>query len=50
MALNAGAALYVAGVASDIGDGLARARAAIANGSARQRLQQYVETTRALVA
>ncbi|WP_313204697.1 anthranilate phosphoribosyltransferase, partial [Stenotrophomonas sp.] len=32
VALNAGAALYVAGVASDIGDGLARARAAIANG------------------
>ncbi|HEL4114087.1 TPA: anthranilate phosphoribosyltransferase [Stenotrophomonas maltophilia] len=50
VALNAGAALYVAGVANDIGDGLARARAAIANGSARQRLQQYVETTRALVA
>lgn len=50
VALNAGAALYVAGVASDISDGLARARAAIANGSARQRLQQYVETTRALVA
>lgn len=50
VALNAGAALYVAGVASDIGDGLARARAAIANGSARQRLQQYVETTRALAA
>ncbi|KRG53460.1 anthranilate phosphoribosyltransferase [Stenotrophomonas maltophilia] len=50
VALNAGAALYVAGLASDIGDGLARARAAIANGSARQRLQQYVETTRALVA
>ncbi len=50
VALNAGAALYVAGVASDIGDGLARARAAIANGSARQRLQQYVATTRALVA
>lgn len=50
VALNAGAALYVAGVASDIGDGLARARAAIANGSARQRLQQYVDTTRALIA
>lgn len=50
VALNAGAALYVAGVASDIGDGLVRARAAIANGSARQRLQQYVDTTRALVA
>ncbi|MBK0025792.1 anthranilate phosphoribosyltransferase [Stenotrophomonas sp. S48] len=50
VALNAGAALYVAGVASDIGDGLALARAAIADGSARQRLQQYVDTTRALVA
>lgn len=50
VALNAGAALYVAGVASDIGDGLARARAAIANGSARQRLQHYVDITRALVA
>jgi len=50
VALNAGAALYVAGVASDIGDGLARARAALADGSARQRLQQYVQTTRALVA
>lgn len=50
VALNAGAALYVAGVASDIGDGLARARAAIANGSARLRLQQYVDTTRALIA
>ncbi|HYQ22987.1 anthranilate phosphoribosyltransferase [Stenotrophomonas sp.] len=50
VALNAGAALYVAGVASDIGDGLARARAAIADGSARGRLQQYVDTTRALVA
>lgn len=50
VALNAGAALYVAGVASDIGDGLARARAVIADGSARARLQQYVDTTRALVA
>lgn len=50
VALNAGAALYVAGVASDIGDGLVRARAVIADGSARARLQQYVDTTRALVA
>lgn len=50
VALNAGAALYVAGVASDISDGLARARAVIADGSARARLQQYVDTTRALVA
>jgi len=50
VALNAGAALYVAGVAGEIGDGLARARAVIADGSARARLQQYVDTTRALVA
>jgi len=48
VALNAGAALYVAGVAEDIGDGLARARAVIADGSARQRLQDYVAATRSL--
>jgi len=48
VALNAGAALYVAGVADDIGDGLARARAVIADGSARDRLQQYVDITRVL--
>jgi len=34
VALNAGAALYVAGVADSIADGLARARAGIADGSA----------------
>jgi len=45
VALNAGAALYVAGVASSIADGLARARAAIADGSARQRMQDYVDAT-----
>jgi anthranilate phosphoribosyltransferase len=48
VALNAGAALYVAGVASSIADGLARARAAIADGSARQRMQEYVDATRRL--
>ena len=48
VALNAGAALYVAGVAEDIADGLARARAVIADGSARQRLQDYVAATRSL--
>jgi len=47
VALNAGAALYVAGVASDIADGLARARAALADGSAAARLQQFVQATRA---
>lgn len=47
VALNAGAALYVAGVAIDIADGLARARAALADGSAAARLQQFVQATRA---
>jgi len=48
VALNAGAALYVAGIAEDLGDGLARARAVIADGSALKRLQQYVDITRVL--
>ncbi len=48
VAYNAGAALYAAGVAEDIRDGIARARAAIASGAARARLDAYVATTRAL--
>ena len=48
VALNAGAALYVGGVASSIADGLARAQAVIADGSARARLHAFVATTRQL--
>ena len=48
VALNAGAALYAAGIADSIADGLARARAALADGSARARMEQYVATSRAL--
>jgi anthranilate phosphoribosyltransferase len=48
VALNAGAALYTAGVATSIGDGLARAQAAIASGAARARLDAYVALTRRL--
>ena len=48
VALNAGAALYAAGVASDIADGIARARAAIASGAARAALERFVATTRRL--
>ena len=48
VALNAGAALYVAGVADSIADGLVRARAVIADGSARARMQQYVAASRML--
>ena len=48
VALNAGAALYVGGVADSIADGLARAQAVIADGSARARLDGFVATTRQL--
>ncbi|AAO28066.1 anthranilate phosphoribosyltransferase [Xylella fastidiosa subsp. fastidiosa] len=46
VALNAGAALYVAGVAQDIGHGVALAREVIFNGRARNILNQYVAFTR----
>lgn len=48
VALNAGAALYVAGVADSIGDGIARARQAIASGAAKARLDEFVAATREL--
>jgi len=48
VALNAGAALYVAGVADSIEDGIVRAREAITDGRAAARLQSFVETTRRL--
>jgi anthranilate phosphoribosyltransferase len=48
VALNAGAALYVAGVAASIADGLARARAVMASGAARAKLDEYVALTRKL--
>lgn len=48
VALNAGAALYVAGVAESIHDGIARARQTIASGAARERLDAFVAATREL--
>ena len=48
VAYNAGAALYVAGVADDIGDGIVRAREAIASGAALQRMHDFVALTRQL--
>ncbi|HEY1139739.1 MAG TPA: anthranilate phosphoribosyltransferase [Lysobacter sp.] len=48
VALNAGAALYVAGVAESVADGIVRARDAIASGAARAKLDQFVATTREL--
>jgi anthranilate phosphoribosyltransferase len=48
VALNAGAALYVAGVAGSVGEGIARAREALASGAARAKLDMFAETTRRL--
>jgi anthranilate phosphoribosyltransferase len=46
--LNAGAALYAAGVADSIGDGILRARAAISSGAAKRKLETFVATTQKL--
>ncbi|PLY40397.1 anthranilate phosphoribosyltransferase [Janthinobacterium sp. ROICE36] len=48
VALNAGTALYAAGVASSIEDGLARARAAVSSGAAIAKLDQFVQVTQQL--
>jgi anthranilate phosphoribosyltransferase len=46
--LNAGTALYAAGVAPSIREGIERARASIASGAAMRKLEEFVATTRAL--
>jgi len=46
--LNAGTALYAAGIAESIAEGIDRARAAIASGAARRKLDQFVATTQKL--
>ncbi|MFS2114531.1 anthranilate phosphoribosyltransferase [Herbaspirillum frisingense] len=46
--INAATALYAAGVAPSIADGLATARATIASGAARAKLDQFVQVTRQL--
>jgi anthranilate phosphoribosyltransferase len=48
VALNAGTALYAAGVASSIADGLEKARAAIASGAALAKMRQFVAVTQQL--
>ena len=48
VALNAGTALYAAGVAPSIAAGLALAREAIASGAARAKLDEFVRVTQAL--
>ncbi len=46
--LNAGTALYTAGVADSIADGILRARAAMASGEAKRKLDQFVALTQKL--
>ncbi|MBA2965698.1 MULTISPECIES: anthranilate phosphoribosyltransferase [Ramlibacter] len=46
--LNAGAALYAANVVTGIGEGIARAREALASGAARDRLERLVALSRQL--
>ena len=46
--LNAGAALYAANVAATVGEGIAKARAALESGAAKARLQQLVAITQTL--
>ena len=48
VALNAGTALYAAGVSDSIATGLALARETIASGAARAKLDQFVRVTRQL--
>ena len=45
--LNAGATLYVAGVAQDIASGVQMAKAAIASGAARKKLDTFIAATQA---
>jgi anthranilate phosphoribosyltransferase len=45
VALNAGAALYAANLAGSIGEGIGRAREAIASGAARAKLDAFVAFT-----
>ncbi len=48
--LNAGVALYAAGVAATMKEGVAAARAAVESGRAKAKLVQFIERTRALAA
>lgn len=45
VALNAGASIYVAGLAATLADGIATALAVIASGAARKKLDQFVRFT-----
>lgn len=46
--LNAGTALYAAGIAGTIADGLSKARAVVESGAARAKLEEFVRVTQSL--
>src|SRR5262245_21680452 len=48
VALNAGASIYVAGLAPSIAEGVKKAQAVIASGAARKKLDQFVGYTRSV--
>jgi len=48
VALNAGIALYGAGIASSIADGLARAKQTIDSGAAHAKMEQFIQVTQQL--
>lgn len=50
IALNAGVAIYVAGLAADMAQGIERAHSLIASGAARAKLQAFAEITQQLAA
>ncbi|SIO11344.1 anthranilate phosphoribosyltransferase [Sulfurivirga caldicuralii] len=45
IALNAGAALYVAGLAADYAEGVREARKVLASGAAQQKLDEFIQAT-----
>ncbi len=48
LALNAGAAIHLAGLEDALGNAVARARELLKSGAARERMDHYIETTRRL--
>jgi anthranilate phosphoribosyltransferase len=46
VALNAGASVYIAGLAGTLAEGVDKARATLASGAARRKLDEFVASTR----
>jgi len=48
VALNAGAAIYVSGIAASLENGVERAREVLASGAAREKFRQLIETSKSI--